>query len=287
MKILEKIIIWVTIGAVITYFFSYNADREELITAGIIAKAWLAFTAVFLTFLLVSVHFFNRGLRRLQGKDFKGAIRAFTTAARFYPWFSTAYCNRAMAKSTLGDYDGAIADCDKGIKVNRKFPLPYCNRGVFKSKKKDYTGAVADFDKATGFKPDFALAYNNRGFIRAKYLNELDEALEDCRKNVGSCRLSQPFSGNCYMSLGYVYACRGHVTKALADCESAVKLDPEKAELWSVYACALAIMKNKEGMLEKLARAIELDPKQKEEALKDKDFEPYFDDPEFKRLVEE
>jgi tetratricopeptide (TPR) repeat protein len=290
MKIPEKIIVWLTAAALFVVIFGFGTGLEALEIATRAATIWLAFAAAFLAVILVSVFFSNRGVRKLSRDDYKGAVREFTKALLYYPRFSLAYSNRRVAKLKSGDLEGAIANYNRAIKVNRKFPLPYANRGAAKVKMKDYEGALADYNRAIELKPDFALAYNNRGFLYAKQLKEFDKALEDCQKavrTVSSCRLSQPASSYCYGSLGYAYACKGHFTKALADCQTAVNMSPENAAHWAVYACVLALINNKDEMLEKLAKAIEFDPKQKEEARKDRDFEPYSNDPEFKRLIEE
>ena len=94
MKKFETIILYVTIAAVILIYITHNTEMKAFQITAAAARIWLVFIAVFLVLLLISVHIFNRGLRKLKNKDFKGAVRSFTTAARLYPWFSLAYCNR-------------------------------------------------------------------------------------------------------------------------------------------------------------------------------------------------
>jgi tetratricopeptide (TPR) repeat protein len=55
---------------------------------------------------------------------------------------------------------------------------------------------------------------------------------------------------------------------------------------WYNLACVYSLKNNKEKALEYLKKAIELNPKLKEEAKKDQNFKNLWDDEDFKKLTQ-
>ena len=59
-----------------------------------------------------------------------------------------AYLNRGIAKVDLKDYEGAIEDYSKAIELNPDYAKAYYKRGIAKGNLGDLNGACADWRKA-------------------------------------------------------------------------------------------------------------------------------------------
>jgi len=73
--------------------------------------------------------------------------------------------------------------------------------------------------------------------------------------------------------------------EALNAYTAAVGLDPNYTYAFYNRAVEYAHVGKKDEMLEDLARAIELDPSERDNARDEDAFDPYRDDPDFRRLV--
>ena len=102
---------------------------------------------------------------------------------------------------------------------------------------------------------DLAKAYNNRG-IAAHYLGQYDRAIFDHRE---AARL-RPDYAESYSDRGN--AVLGDTEKALADCDSAIKLAPKRtATLYDSRGYALTRAKRYDAAIRDFSTALEIDPK--------------------------
>jgi tetratricopeptide (TPR) repeat protein len=107
--------------------------------------------------------------------------------------------------------------------------------------------ALRVYKKLLTLKPDHYIAWNNYGTILRDLLRH-DEAMEAYQK--------------------------------------ALDLSPDNAGLYYQFATVFALQKKKDKMLEALKRSIAYDVEFKDEALNDKCFKEYWEDPEFKDVAE-
>jgi S1-C subfamily serine protease len=61
--------------------------------------------------------FMQRGNKRLDQGDFRGAISDYTQAIRLNPGLARAYFNRGIAREKLQDFQGAMADYDQAVRL--------------------------------------------------------------------------------------------------------------------------------------------------------------------------
>ena len=107
--------------------------------------------------------------------------------------------------------------------------------------------ALRVYKKLLALKPDHYIAWNNYGTILRDLLR-FDEAMESYQK--------------------------------------ALDLSPDNAGVLYLFATVFAMQKKKDKMMEYLKRSITFDAEFKDEALNDKAFREYWEDPEFKDVAE-
>ncbi|WP_461448723.1 tetratricopeptide repeat protein [Mucilaginibacter sp.] len=120
------------------------------------------------------------GLIKMEEKDNKGAIKAFTRSIKLRP-DESVYNNRALAELAIEEYQSSINDftvainynnasrtLKKGHMYNTIVGNQYELRGKAKLLKGDYKDAVIDLDSAIIINPQLALAYNIRGEAKIK-----------------------------------------------------------------------------------------------------------------------
>jgi mannose-6-phosphate isomerase-like protein (cupin superfamily) len=83
----------------------------------------------------------------------------------------------------------------------------------------------------------------------------------------------------------FAYQRLGDTGRAMATMREGYESDPDNWAANYNYACMLALHGEREDALQKLARAVELDPEAKELALGDEDFASVRDDPRFLAIV--
>lgn len=102
--------------------------------------------------------FFNFGRDATDPID---QIVHYSKAIEIDPDYSSAYNNRGIAKINLKQYDKAIKGLDKAILLDPNFPFAYNNRGVAKGNLNQLEEAKKDYQKALSLDPNFETAKNN------------------------------------------------------------------------------------------------------------------------------
>ena len=201
----------------------------------------------------------NRGLSMYELGDYQGAIRDFSTAISKTSWLSPFnasqfHSNRGLAKSELKDFQGAIADLTKAIEIESNKTY-YNNRGNIKGELGDFKGAIEDLTKATEIAPNYAGAYNNRGFTKSK-INDFDGALSDFTKAI---QLRSDFA-NAYRNRAFEKAMQQDYHGAIIDCTKAIELNSEDALAYCNRGIAKIGLKDYNGAMDDYANARKIDP---------------------------
>jgi tetratricopeptide (TPR) repeat protein len=223
----------------------------------------------------------NKGFALGNLEQYEKAIECYDKALEIKPDFHEAWNNKGIALGNLEQYEKAIICYEKGIKIKSDKYLAWNNKGTVLAKLEQYEKAIECFDKALAIKPDFHLAWNNKGFAFGN-LEQNVKAIE-CFDKVLEIK---PDDHQVWDNKGYTLCKMGKYEEALYHHKKAIDIKLDFADAWYNMACVYALMNNKEEMLKNLKTAIELDNINKEDAKTDEDFKAYWDDPDFKKLVE-
>ncbi|MCY7286472.1 MAG: tetratricopeptide repeat protein [Cyanobacteria bacterium CAN_BIN43] len=123
----------------------------------------------------------EQGVRKVQRRDYGGAIDDFSRAIDFNHNDVVAYVNRGIAHDELGDRDNAIEDYSQAIKINPSFAEAYYNRANTYNELGKLEQAIEDYNRAININPKYAYAYANRAVTHNR-LNKNQEATEDLQK---------------------------------------------------------------------------------------------------------
>jgi tetratricopeptide (TPR) repeat protein len=166
----------------------------------------------------------SRGNAYYINKDYDRAISNYNQALRIDPNYIAAYNNRGNAYYINKDYDRAIADQTQALQLDPNFIDAYINRGEAYREKKDYDRAIADYNQALRIDSNYARAYITRSFVHYEK-KDYDKIISDCNQVI---RLSSDndllFVG--YSLRGYAYILKNDYTRAIADFEAALRINP-------------------------------------------------------------
>jgi tetratricopeptide (TPR) repeat protein len=190
--------------------------------------------------------YFNHGTDLYYKGKYELALEAFNKTTELKPDSAEAWDNKGVALEKLGRYKEALEAYNQAIKLQPNFVIAWINKGAALINLALYDEALQVLNKAIGLKPDLAEAWNNIGFALGM-LGRNDEALQAYNK--------------------------------------AIELKPNFAEAWYNKAYSYALRGNKQIALSDLKKAIELKPEAKERAKKDKSFEFFWNDDDFKKIV--
>ncbi len=174
------------------------------------------------------------------------ALQAFKKAIQLRPDDSDSWHNMSAAFADLGRYDEALKCSEKAIQLKPDYAEAWKDKGWWLHHLGRYDDALHAYKRAIQLRPDYILAWGLNG-VTLQNLGRFAEAL-------------QAF-------------------------EKATQLDPDNAVAWYSLAQCHALLKQKEGTLTALKRAISLYSSFRKEARIDPNFENLWNDKDFKRLV--
>lgn len=189
--------------------------------------------------------------------------------------------SKACYFSIFRRYEKALKAYDQLLELNpkadkvcyEKFLLlfKYLNR---------YEEALGAINKAIELNPSKDIYWKQKGTVLEK-LNRYKEALEIYDKD--ECRLTDATGSHIKGRILYKL---NRYEDALKAFEKTIELNPDNAMAWYTKACIIYSLKDdKKNALPNLSKAIELDPKYKEDAKQNEDFRNLWEDEDFKRIV--
>ena len=190
--------------------------------------------------------YFNHGLDLYYKGKYELALEAFNKAIELKPNYANAWHNKGVTLGTLGRNDDALQAYNKAIELKPDFANAWDNKGVTLGTLGRNDDALQAHNKAIELKPDFAYAWDNKGVALSK-LGRNDEALQANNR--------------------------------------AIELKPDYTEAWYNRACIYALKADKHNAFINLSKAIGFNSVYKEQAKTDKDFQAFWNDEDFKKIV--
>lgn len=169
--------------------------------------------------------FCERGIRRLDRRDYRAAIEDFNKSIRLNRNHGRAYNNRALAEEQLSDFKGALADYTEAIRL-RYWTATY-NRASLRSRMGDREGAIEDLSRCIDLKIFLLESYACRGWER-ECLGQVPEAYQDYRLLLSLNPVNAHQCGN----HAWVYAHLKDYDAAISDYSQAIRFNPGCAEYY-------------------------------------------------------
>ena len=157
--------------------------------------------------------------------EFHSAIKAYSEALAVEKKSekkSELFNSRGLAQFNIGEFSSAIKDFVEAIKVNPKFSSAYNNRGIAYTMSKQFESAIKDFTKAIEIDPRFVDAYMSRSEILIYEKGDLDGGVRDIDRAISL----DAKNGKAYSFRGEVMRQKGNLDQAIADHETAIRLNP-------------------------------------------------------------
>jgi tetratricopeptide (TPR) repeat protein len=178
----------------------------------------------------------------------KDGVTLWTDAANKAPGSVRAHVNLGIAYSQAGQLDKSETYLLEAIKIDPNDGFTYFNLGTTLEKQKRYQEAIAIYKKAIGLpKVNPALLDYNLSLVYQK-LNDYSNSL----KHVTQAIARNPLHYGSYVVLGRAYFKTGNYPKAKQTYEEALKLFPDKGDLYVSLAAVYEHMNRLQSALNML-----------------------------------
>lgn len=134
---------------------------------------------------------------------------------------AVSYCCRAQTRQAMGDSASALADYDRAIELDDQLVVAFFQRAGVHSQLGDEPAALTDLIEVLIRHPDHFLALNNRANIFANR-EEWDRAISDY-----TAALKVAVRPDIYVNRARALQALGRALEALADCNEALRLNPQ------------------------------------------------------------
>ena len=172
------------------------------------------------------------GNAALARGDLDQALADFSTAVDAQPDSALARERRAAVFLQMKKFDQALNDCNEALKIDGKFAPAYFTRGLAEKDLGDTEKAIEDFTKALDNGLERVDVLTARGALYhalAKASVKPDEAakfLEKALKDFDRAVKLDPRQAESRMQRAAVHLDLGDYESAVADCDEALKADP-------------------------------------------------------------
>ncbi|MCX6152768.1 MAG: tetratricopeptide repeat protein [Candidatus Kapabacteria bacterium] len=196
--------------------------------------------------------------------------------------------NKGFDLNELGKYEEAIKCFEKVIELDSNDLDPWTGIGNALEGLGKNEEAVEYYNRAIFLKPDFIQAID----YKVTVLNKLGRTKEanECFEKIMTIKPEDTYSnikkGKILGKIGRTKEANECFEEALKVFNKDIDVKPDNSSVWYDKSCIQSLMKNKKEMLISLKKAIELGTNWKEKAKTDDDFKDYWQDSDFKKLVE-
>lgn len=200
--------------------------------------------------------YFFRAVAKFYLEDYRGAESDCDLAIERNPFIVDAYQVRGISRQILKNDKGAIEDYDMGLKYLPEDKTFLINKAVAQQNIKDYDGSDATFKTLLSYYPKYDNAYLGRAQL---FLSKGDTiaALRD----ISQCIEINKNNSDAYiMRADILIRNKSDYKKALADMDSAIRLEPKKADYFVNRAFLKYNLDDYFGAMADFDYAISLDP---------------------------
>jgi tetratricopeptide (TPR) repeat protein len=199
--------------------------------------------------------YFERGQAYFELANYQPAKDDYTAAIELKPDFADAYHNRARTRARLNDSAGAIEDYGEALRLNPKDAISHLRRGITLRATGDLKGARTDFDMAIELKPDYIEAYYNRATLKQSQ-KDFPGALADFDE---SLKIKPDFALG-LTGRGMVQIDLKRYQTSLEDCAKAITIVPDLVEAYYCHGRANAGLKKYSDALADFEQLFALNP---------------------------
>lgn len=259
----------------------------------------------------------NKGILLAQDGKYPEAITCFDEAIKIEPFYANAFVNKGNTLQQMGDIKSALWNFKKALEIEPNQIQALFNMGITYHFTWNYILAIICYNAALQIQPNNIPILLNKGAAFLDYKKE-EEALETyekilkiepknpnalARKGAILLQKGQTVEGNelldeslrvdpnnhlALLNKGIFYSNSGYPQKAIDEYyDKILKDDPKDANALYDKACAKSLLNEEQDAIVLLKQAIELEPKCKQSAKTDKDFENIKNNEEFKKLIKD
>lgn len=167
----------------------------------------------------------------------------------------TAHFVLGKIKKNAGNPLEAIVELSKAIRLKEDFTEALMLRAEALMDTGDYKDGLEDIGKVLNLSPDDGRAYLVRGMLQEAAGNQ--EAAEKDYRYVTELN---PSDEEAYLRLGNIYISRNRPLEAIGLFNEAIELKPDSAKAYSGRARARLMTGDKNGFMEDIKKAMELNP---------------------------
>jgi tetratricopeptide (TPR) repeat protein len=220
----------------------------------------------------------NKGFALASLEQYEEAIMIFDRALKIEPNNSSAWENKGFALAKLERHQKAIIAYDRALEIEPNNSNTLGNKGVALASLEQYEEAIMIFDRALEIEPNDSNNWESKGFALAK-LERYEEAI------IAYDRAIEFNNSNSWDTKGVALAKLKRYEEAIIAFDRALKIETNNSNAWYNKSCLYALQDNINLALENLSRAIELNPKWREEAKTESDFDNIRNDARFQELL--
>ena len=244
------------------------------------------------------------GKNLVKKQQYQSAIDSFDRAIKIRPDGAEAWLQKGYCFWQLDLFDRAISCYQKVIAIDESNEYAYLGLGINLYHLKKYSEAIFYLEKLVKLDPQHSDAYYYLGLSHQRWRSLSVRVREASRREASASAegesqnlvladaalskalsLSPTNSSFLHAKASLMYELKNYPS-AIETYQNLVKVDPKDANGWYDLACCYALHNNLDLAIERLRKAIELEPdKLKAAARTDADFAALYENEVFKKLV--